>query len=125
MQRIANITVGIVACVQVVIAMAEMFLWKGAHLYLRIPKLELLPSEADKIAPIVANAGLYNLFIAAGLVWSLCVTSNAQSLKVFFLSCVAVAGIYGAMTLKPTTLALQTLPALLALILVWMANKAI
>ena len=124
MQMSANIAVGIVALIHVVISMAEMFLWKRLDLYKRIPKLGLLEPEANKAAPIVANAGLYNLFIASGLVWSLLATNNGQSLKLFFLSCVAVAGIYGAKTLKPTTLALQTLPALVAGALVWMAARA-
>jgi putative membrane protein len=124
MQMSANIAVGIVALIHVGISMAEMFLWKRCDLYKRIPKLGFLESEAYKAAPIVANAGLYNLFIASGLVWSLFAANNAQSLKLFFLSCVAVAGIYGAKTLKPTTLALQTLPALVAGALVWMAARA-
>jgi putative membrane protein len=123
MQMSANIAVGIVAFIHVVISMAEMLFWKRFDLYKRVPKLELLKSEADKAAPIVANAGLYNLFIASGLVWSLLPTNNAQSLKLFFLSCVAIAGIYGAKTLKPATLALQTLPALVAGALVWMAAR--
>jgi putative membrane protein len=74
-------------------------------------------SHKARRAPIVANAGLYNLFVAAGLAWSV-LRSEPQS-SVFFLSFVAVAGIYGAVTLKKTTLVLQTLPALLAVLAIW------
>ena len=80
-------------------------------------------AEADKVAPIVANAGLYNAFLAAGLMWSL-FTGDMPSLF-FFLSCVAVAGVYGAVTLKKTTLILQTLPALIGLLVVWSARASI
>jgi putative membrane protein len=71
----------------------------------------------------VANAGLYNGFIAAGLVWSLLSSTHPQDVRFFFLTCVMVAGIFGAATLKtPKTLGLQTLPALVALLLVWTAG---
>ena len=124
MQLLANVAVGIVALVHVAISVAELFLWKRPGVYGRLDRFNFNQDEANKVAPIVANAGLYNAFIASGLVWSLFATSDSQSLKLFFLSCVVIAGIYGAATLKRTTLVLQTLPALLAAFLVWIANKA-
>jgi putative membrane protein len=124
MQLIANVAVGIVALVHVAIFIAETFFWKNPAIYGRLDRLHLNQDEANKVAPIVANAGLYNAFIASGLVWSLFATSDSQSLKLFFLSCIVIAGIYGAATLKWTTLVLQTLPALLAAFLVWIANRA-
>lgn len=124
MQLLANVAVGFVALLHLVISVAEMFLWKRPAVYGRLDRFNFSQDEADKVAPIVANAGLYNAFIASGLIWSLCSSDASQSLKFFFLTCVVIAGIYGAATLKRTTLVLQTLPALLAICLVWMANRA-
>jgi putative membrane protein len=124
MPLLANVAVGFVALLHVVISAAEMFFWKSSAVYRRLDRFNFSQDEANKVAPIVANAGLYNAFIASGLVWSLFATNDSQSLKLFFLSCVVIAGIYGAATLKRTTLVLQTLPALLAASLVWIANKA-
>jgi putative membrane protein len=84
--------------------------------------------DALKTAPIAQNAGIYNSFIAAGLFWSVFAQENAFQLRLFFLICVAIAGIFGALTLPskdPTqprnikTLFLQTLPATIAIVLVW------
>ena len=84
--------------------------------------------DAHKTAPIAKNAGIYNSFIAAGLFWSVFAQENAFQLRLFFLICVAIAGIFGALTLPskdPTqprnikTLFLQTLPATIAIVLVW------
>jgi putative membrane protein len=86
------------------------------------------PEDAIKTAPIAQNAGIYNSFIAAGLFWSVFAQENAFQLRLFFLICVAIAGIFGALTLPskdPTqprnikTLFLQTLPATIAIVLVW------
>lgn len=68
---------------------------------------------------IVQNAGIYNSFIAAGLFWSAFSLNNSIKLRTFFLICVVIAGIFGAITLKPTTLIIQTIPAIVALVLVW------
>jgi putative membrane protein len=126
MQLLARFAVGLVAVLHVVISAAEMFFWKCPRVYgLLDNRFHFDQAGADKVAPIVANAGLYNAFIAAGLVWSLFAASASRSLKFFFLWCVAIAGIYGAVTLKPDTLFLQTLPALVALGLVWRAKQAV
>jgi putative membrane protein len=117
MPLLANIAVLIVALLHGLIGLVEMFLWKRPLVYTRLEQFGFTQSEASKVAPIVANAGLYNLFVAAGLAWSV-LRSEPQS-SVFFLSFVAVAGIYGAVTLKKTTLVLQTLPALLAVLAIW------
>ena len=121
---IVNVAVGLVAAVHVAIFAVEMFLWKSSKVYGRLERLALNQEEANKVAPIVANAGLYNAFIAAGLMWSLFPTSYAQDAKVFFLTCVAIGGAYGAITLKWTTIVLQTLPALLAMLLVAIQRNA-
>jgi putative membrane protein len=86
------------------------------------------PEDALKTAPIAKNAGIYNSFIAAGLFWSAFSQNNAFELRLFFLICVAIAGIFGAMTLPNKdsteaknlkTLYLQTIPAIIAIVLVW------
>jgi putative membrane protein len=80
-----------------------------------------------KTAPITLNAGIYNSFIAAGLFWSAFAQNNAFELRLFFLICVAIAGIFGALTLPSkdqtkkrniNTLFLQTLPATIGVVLV-------
>jgi putative membrane protein len=91
--------------------------------YERLDRFHFSPEEARTIWPIVANAGLYNSFIAAGLVWSLYTTRDSQSIKVFFLTCVVIAGIVGAPTVSWLTIVIQTLPALLALLLLRVSNK--
>ena len=124
MRLLASYVVGFVALVQVVICVAEMFFWKCECVYGRLQDVfHFTEAEVANVEPIVKNVGLYNGFIAAGLVWSVWAKTDSRSLKFFFLSCVALAGIYGAATMKPATLVLQTLPALAALCLVGMANK--
>jgi putative membrane protein len=120
MAMIATVLVSLVILVQALIAIVEMFLWKVPRVHSR---LNFSDMEAKKVAPIVANAGLYNSFLAAGLCWGLLFESGGPPIQAFFLTCVIVAGVFGALTLKPTTLALQALPGALALVAVWMARS--
>jgi putative membrane protein len=85
--------------------------------------------DAIRTAPIAQNAGIYNSFIAAGLFWSVFAQNNAFELRLFFLICVAIAGIFGALTLPNKdlnkkrnlkTLYLQTLPAVFVLIIMFL-----
>jgi putative membrane protein len=115
----ANVAVLVVTSLHVLIGGVEMLLWKQPGVYTRLESLALTQGEANKVAPVVANAGLYNLFVAAGLARS--VIANDPRGALFFLGFVAVAGIYGALTLKKTTLILQTGPAALASVAVWAA----
>ena len=115
---VAMVLIALVAFLQIAIAFVEMFLWNRPRIHSR---LQFTDAEAKKVAPIVANAGLYNAFLAAGLIWAL-VIGRRPDIAIFFLTCVVVAGVYGAATLKPTTLLLQTLPAALALAAVWMTR---
>lgn len=116
---IATVLVSLVALVQITIAAVEMFLWNLPRVHSR---LNFTDDEARKVAPIVANAGLYNGFLAAGLIWGLLSDSGGPRIEVFFLVCVVIAGVFGAVTLKRTTLVLQTLPGALALVAVWMVR---
>ena len=117
MQIASTIAVAIVGVIHVAIAVVEMFFWKVPTIYKRFG---FTSDIANQVAPIVNNAGLYNAFIGTGLLWSL--FSNQTSVQVFCLACVLIAGIYGAVTLKPTTLLLQSLPATIALILIWLTH---
>ena len=66
---------------------------------------------------LAANQGLYNGFLAAGLFWGVFLGSNGNAIRLFFLACVAVAGVYGAMTVGKKILMVQTLPAVVAIVL--------
>ena len=90
----------------------EMFAWltRGPKVFRHFPKDLFAPTKN-----LAANQGLYNGFLAAGLIWSF--ISDASNLAVFFLICVAIAGIYGAYsTKKIRILYIQTIPASLAII---------
>jgi putative membrane protein len=121
---LANALVALVAVLHIVFMAMEMFFWakpKGTE-GLTVSGFTL--EKAQVTAILAANQGLYNGFLAAGLIWGLvqAVPGFAFQIKVFFLLCVIVAGVYGAATLRrPTILYLQAVPAVLALIAVWMA----
>src|SRR5262249_21518083 len=113
---IATVLVSLVALVQITIATVEMFFWNLPRVHSR---LNFTDDAARQVARIVANAGLYNGFLAAGLIWGLLLDCGEPRLEVFFLACVIIAGVFGALTLKRATLVLQTLPGALALVAVW------
>ena len=94
----------------------EMFLWTKP---LGRKTFGLSKEDAESSKTLAANQGLYNGFLAAGLILSLIVASpdTAFTLKVFFLSCVSLAGLYGGITAKMAILFMQGLPALIALAL--------
>ncbi|MFD3552252.1 DUF1304 domain-containing protein [Streptomyces goshikiensis] len=110
MHTVAQVLIGIVAALHGYFLVLEMFLWQ------RPPGRALSGFDADTArltAPLAANQGLYNGFLAAGLVWSLVIDSLAT--QVFFLVCVIVAGLYGAATANRRILIAQALPGALAL----------
>jgi putative membrane protein len=116
----AGIALGAVSAIHFGIAFGEIFLFK--RIYPRMKQFNFSAAEAVKVAPIVANAGLYNAFLASAVLWS-AVAPGAESLRLFSLTCAMVAGIFGAVTLKaPRTLAMQTLPAAIAAVLVLSAR---
>ncbi|PYP83218.1 MAG: DUF1304 domain-containing protein [Candidatus Angelobacter sp. Gp1-AA117] len=122
LHKFGNLALGLVALVQVGIAITEMFFWKNPIIYGRVSNL-FGADVAVQAAPIVANAGLYNAFIAAGIIWGLLGAGNRVQIKLFFLVCVIVAGIFGGVTLKSGgPLVLQTIPGTIALLLVWMCR---
>ena len=118
--KISNLFVAFVALVHIIICLAEIFLWKEPFIHQR---LGYTLEEAIKVAPIVANAGLYNGFLASGLIWSLASGKTGDAIKIFFLTCVIIAGIFGAATLTLTPLLIQTAPGAIALFLVWISKE--
>jgi putative membrane protein len=117
---IANFLVAVVAALHAFFLVLEMFLWTRP-LGLKIFRNEI--EKARDSAVLAANQGLYNGFLAAGLVWGLFHPNPAFAfqIKVFFLLCVIVAGAYGAATVSRRILYVQAAPAALALILLWLA----
>jgi putative membrane protein len=118
MSLVANGVVLLVALIHVYILVLEMFYWdtpKGRKAFGLTPEF----SAASKV--LAANQGLYNGFLAAGLVWGLTLGAGGQSVKVFFLLCVLVAGMYGAATANKRILVIQAIPAALGLALLMLA----
>ena len=115
MSLIANAVVGLVAILHVYFLVLEMFLWdKPAGLRAFGQTQEA--ASATKV--LAANQGLYNGFLAAGLVWGLSLGASGTGIKVFFLCCVLVAGLYGGATASRKILFVQAVPAALGLALV-------
>lgn len=112
MQLAANILVAIVALLHAWFLVLEMFLWDKP---LGRKVFRLKPEFATASKFLAMNQGLYNGFLVAGLVWGLC--DNDLHLKVFFLACVIVAGIFGAVTVHRKVFFVQALPAIAALVL--------
>jgi putative membrane protein len=118
MSIIANALIAIVALLHLYFLVLEMFLWDkpaGLRAFGHTPEAAV----ASKV--LAANQGLYNGFLAAGLIWGLSLGAAGTSIKVFFLLCVLVAGLYGAATASRKILFVQALPALIALVFVWLA----
>jgi putative membrane protein len=117
--KIVNVMVGLIALIHGGIAAVEMFFWTKPWAHDRLNELLSSPDVAIKAAPIVFNAGLYNGFIAAGLLWGLSASVERARIQTFFLVCVVVAGIVGSMSLRDwVPVALQSLPAAIALLIV-------
>ena len=113
---IPAILTGIVAAIHVYILVLEMFLWDTPRGRAAFGTSETFAKESKVLA---ANQGLYNGFLAAGLIWGIWLGDAGDPVKIFFLLCVAVAGIYGAATVGMRILMVQTIPALIALAAVW------
>lgn len=117
---IANCLVALVAALHVYFLVLEMFLWTKP---LGLKTFRNTPEKAADSAVLAANQGLYNGFLAAGLIWGLiqAVPGFGFQIKVFFLLCVIIAGAYGAATVSRRILYVQAAPAAVALILLWLA----
>jgi putative membrane protein len=109
---IANVLVGLVVLIHLYIVVLEMVLWDkpfGRKVFGNTPEF----ATASKV--LAANQGLYNGFLAAGLIWGLSQGAAGQPVQLFFLGCVLVAGLYGAMSVGIKILFVQAVPAALAI----------
>ena len=120
MFAIVDILVAMVAALHVYFLALEMFFWTKP---LGLKTFRNTPEKAADSAVLAANQGLYNGFLAAGLVWGLLQPNItfAFQIKVFFLSCVVVAGVYGAATVSRKILFVQATPAALGLVVLLLA----
>lgn len=111
MKTLANIIIAIVAIFHVGILILEMFYWNhpvGHKIFAMTPEI------AQASAVLAMNQGLYNGFLAAGLFWGL--IASRLDVKIFFLNCVIIAGLFGGLTAKPSIIFTQALPAFIGLI---------
>lgn len=117
-----NILIGIVALEHLYFLWMEMFAWTtvGKKTFKQFPPDLFEPTKA-----LAANQGLYNGFLAAGLIWSFLIqdASWSQNVALFFLACVSVAGIYGAITASKKIFVIQALPALITFALILIRFK--
>jgi len=116
----AAIAVALVALLHLYILVLEMFLWRTPR---GLRSFGMTQEVADSSAKLAANQGLYNGFLAAGLLWSLIFYGVVQgrAILTFFLLCVIVAGLYGGATINRRIILVQAVPAAIALILVWLS----
>ena len=120
MDLLATIAIGFVAFLHLAFFVLESFLWTkptGRRIF------GLDAEFAQRSASLALNQGLYNAFLAAGLIWSLFAGPGAFGIKVFFLSCVVIAGIVGGFTAKRSILIIQALPGAVALLLVLLSQR--
>ncbi len=110
----ANIFIGMIALLHLYFLYLEMFAWetRGPKVFKNFPK-ELFPQTKT----LAANQGLYNGFLSAGLIWTFFISNPIwrENVSLFFLSCIALAGIYGALTADKKIFFIQAFPALIAM----------
>ncbi len=122
MQILSKILIALVAIEHLYILWVEMFAWEtvGKKMFKSLPEDMFTKTKA-----LAGNQGLYNGFLAAGLIWSLLISNIAWSFAIaaFFLSCVAIAGIYGAISAQKSIFYKQALPAIIALLCLLMVSN--
>ena len=119
-KKTARTLIAFVALEHLGFLVLEMFLWTSPT---GMQVFGLTAELAEQTSTLAANQGLYNGFLSAGLIWSLVKKEDVFSLQVFFLSCVVIAGVFGALTAKPSILFVQGAPAMIALVFVVLANR--
>mgnify|MGYP006202614017 CR=1 FL=1 len=116
MNLLSQMIIGFIAVLHIYILWLEMFAWttRGRKVFKTIPE-----DQFEKTKVMAANQGLYNGFLAAGLLWSLFISDEMwqKNVALFFLGCVAVAGIYGALTASKKIFYIQAFPAIVAIVL--------
>lgn len=113
MARLATLLIALVAIEHIGILILEMFYWTEP---VGLKIFQMTPEVAESSAVLAANQGLYNGFLAAGLIWGLVRKGDSRHIKLFFLICIVIAGIFGGLTAKPSIVITQGLPAFLALV---------
>ena len=120
MELFAKIIIGLVAFIHLYIVWLEMFAWttRGPKVFRNFPKELFKPTKA-----LAANQGLYNGFLAAGLIWTFFISNTewCTNVALFFLGCVFIAGVYGTVTASKKILFVQAIPALIGIVLVVVA----
>ena len=115
MTLLSQIIIGFIAILHFYILWLEMFAWttRGRKVFKTIPS-----DQFEKTKVMAANQGLYNGFLAAGLIWSLQISNIIWSkyIALFFLSCILIAGIYGAVTVSKRIFYVQAIPAILGIL---------
>ena len=115
MEIVSTLLIAIIALLHIYFLVLEMFLWDKPY---GRKTFGLTAEFAKESKTLAANQGLYNGFLAAGLIWGLLLGDAGTSIKIFFLSCVLIAGIYGGLTVSKKILFIQAMPAAITLALV-------
>ena len=114
----ARVLMGLIAALHFYIAYFEMFAWEttGPRVFSTFP-----PALFGQTTVLAANQGMYNAFLAVGLIWAVCITNREWQRKIgiCFLLFIMAAGVVGAITISPRIMMIQTVPALLAALLLW------
>ena len=121
MYTFGRFMVGFVAVFHILVLILEMFLWQSVGLRV----FGMTPEQAKTTATLAMNQGLYNGFLAAGLIWTFLIDDRdwSRTISLFFLGCVIVAGIFGAATAKWSIILSQGLPAMIGFAVVWMSGR--
>jgi putative membrane protein len=114
MSHATDYVIGLIAVLHIYFLVLEMFLW-DKPIGLRI--FRLTPDSARASKALAANQGLYNGFLAAGLIWGLWLGAAGRDVKLFFLFCIVAAGLYGGLSVNRKILLVQALPAIVALLM--------
>jgi putative membrane protein len=123
MHILSKIIITLIALEHLYILWIEMFAWTSVGK--KVFRGAMPPNMFEATRVLAANQGLYNGFLAAGLIWSLLIPNPiwSQNVATFFLACVAIAGIYGSITAAKSIFFVQALPAIIGLIIVLMSNN--
>jgi len=121
MQLLIQILIVLIALIHIYILVFEMFLWekRGSKVFTQFPK-----SLFSQTKVLAANQGLYNGFLAAGLIWTFFISDPywSKNIALFFLSCIFVAGVYGTYSASRKILYVQAIPALITIVLILLKN---
>ena len=116
---LSSVLIGLIAALHIYILALEMFFWEAP---IARRAFGLTAGFAKQTRAMAANQGLYNGFLAAGLLFGLWLGGSGDMFKIFFLSCVGIAGIFGGLTAAPKIFFIQTVPAALALLALLMGR---